>query len=229
MAALWNAAFFHAIMRRMIGKAYKTLFIDWYKTLSHSRFWEHLEDSGHPHNHEGRVISDFLFKHNQDLINPWMRGEIATDDILRQISEKTGISHDLIRDELEYSCRNMRLASDEIVHLVQKARKAGIRCVIATDNMDTFRSYTIPHMHLNELFDDFLISCELGVLKFDTDKDRKSIPFFDSYLKAHNLSYRDVALLDDSVDDGFYHDMGFRIIQVSKPDDFSAHLSQFAR
>ena len=209
----------------MLSSNYKILFFDWSKTRSYSRFWEHLEDSQHPHNREGDIISSFLFKDNRELLNPWMRGEINTHDILVQISEKTGIPYDFIREELAHSCRNMRLVSDEIAHLVQKVRNAGIRCVIATDNMDTFREYTIPQMNLGALFDDFLISCELGVLKFDIDKEHKRIPFFDAYLKEYNLSYGDVVLFDDCIDDGFYHEVGFQIVQVSKPPDLVMYLA----
>lgn len=122
----------------------------------------------------------------------------------------------------------MNFVSEEIVHLIRKVRTTGIRCVIATDNMDTFREYTIPRMNLDALFDDFLISCELGVLKFETDKIRKRIPFFDNYLTENNLRYSDVLLFDDCVDDGFYQDMGFQIFQVSRPHDLITYLSQYS-
>jgi len=206
--------------------SHKTIFFDWNKTLSHSQFWEHLEDPDHPNSREGAVISNFLFNENRELLNPWMRGEMSTDDVLIKISEKTGISFQFIRQELEHSCRNMRLVADEIVDLIQKVRSAGIQCVIATDNMDTFRTYTIPHMRLDDIFDDFLISCELGVLKFDIDKGHKRIPFFDTYLSEHNLNYSDVVLLDDCTDDGFYHAMGFQIVQIRQPADLIACLLQ---
>ncbi|KKT13940.1 MAG: hypothetical protein UV92_C0011G0011 [Parcubacteria group bacterium GW2011_GWA1_43_27] len=211
----------------MIAGKYKTLFFDWDKALSYSRFWERLEDPQNPHNREGEVISHFLFHENRDLLAPWMRGELYTHDILTQISEQTGIDYNFIRKELEHSCRNMRFVSDEITHLIRKVRNTGVRCVIATDNMDTFREFTIPHMKLDYLFDDFLISCELGVLKFEADKEHRRIPFFDAYLKENNLNYSDVVLFDDCVDDGFYHDIGFQIVQVTKPHDLITHLRYF--
>ena len=207
---------------------YKTIFFDWNKTLSYSNFWQQLEDKSHPHHKEGEKICQFLFNGNRALINPWMRGTTDTQHIVTKISEGTDISHTLILKQLEEGCRNMVLVPDGIIDLIQKAHHQGINCVIATDNMDTFREYTIPSMKLEDVFDDFLISNELETLKFDVDKKNRKIPFFDKYLKKHDLKYKDVVLLDDCVDDGFYNNVGFKIVQINKPIDvksFMEHLT----
>jgi len=153
-----------------------------------------------------------------------MRGKKTTADILDEVGKSTNTSAELLRTELKYSCEKMTIEPESVLGQIQRLRDSGIECVIATDNMDTFRDYTIPALGLADLFDDFLISNELGVLKFDIDSKKTKIPFFDEYLRSKGLSYGDVALVDDCVDDGFYADAGFRIMQVHKPGDLTKHV-----
>lgn len=83
--------------------------------------------------------------------------------------------------------------------------------MIATDNMDTFERFTIPAMKLNELFDDFLISHSLKVLKEDIQEN--SISFFDEYLNKNKLTYQETVLLDDCIEKtGTYDKLGLNII-----------------
>ena len=210
----------------MEPRLYKTIFFDWNKTLSYSRFWQQLESPHHPYHERGKEICKFLFGERRELISPWMRGIKSTDDILDEISTSIGISHDFLQKELKQSCENMSVEPDGVLDQIQLLRRKGVRCVIATDNMDTFRDYTIPALKLAELFDDFLISNELGVLKFDVDKEKRRIPFFDSYLIKHDLGYEDVVLIDDCVDDGFYAEVGFRIMQVRTPKDLTSYIQE---
>ena len=208
----------------MHSKQYKTIFFDWNKTLSYSRFWQQFEDPKHSHHHTGKLVFEFLFGERRDLIGPWMRGIKTTNDILSEVSRSTKIPHDFLFKELQQSCEQMTLEPEGVLKQIQLLRNKGVRCVIATDNMDTFRDFTIPALKLDELFDDFLISNEIGILKFDVDKDNQRIPFFDSYLKKFGLEYEDVVLIDDCTDDGFYANVGFSIIQVNKPEEVTEQL-----
>ena len=160
------------------------------------------------------------------MLNPWMRGETTTGKVLDAIGRGTGIPKEVMEKELAESCRNMRFAFEELPGLIGDLKRQGIRCIVATDNMDTFREYTIPGMKLTELFDDFLISCELGTLKFDVDKEKGTIPFFDPFLSRECLNYEDVVLLDDCVDGGFYAEKGFRIAQVNGPEELREQIRQ---
>lgn len=198
----------------MLEFAPKVVFFDWNKTLSYSRFWEQLEDERHPLYEEGKKIEQFLFKDNRNILNPWMRGKVTTDEVLDAISQGTGILRDILERELLESCRNMQFAFKELPEMITALKGRGIQCVIATDNMDTFRKYTISNMKLDDLFDNFLISCELGMLKFDIDRKNETLPFFDHYLAQIGLRYHDSILLDDHIDDGYYASKGFRIFQV---------------
>lgn len=82
-------------------------------------------------------------------------------------------------------------------------------------------------MNLETLFDDLLISCELGILKGDHDED--SIPFFDDYLEKYNWKYSDSILLDDCIDKtGVYDKLGLQIREVTNPEVFMKILKEYA-
>jgi FMN phosphatase YigB (HAD superfamily) len=205
----------------------KIIFIDWYQTLSNSLFWEHLQDVNHSYNKYFEAIEKSMFQNNRHLINPWMRGEHTSEDMTQILSENSGVPQDIILNELAESCRNMKFVSDEIPELINKIKSKEIKVVIATDNMDTFERFTIPAMKLEELFDDFLISHSLELLKGDVQEN--SISFFDEYLNKHNLNYQDVVLLDDCVDDtGTYDRLGLSIIQIASPEKLVNVLKEYA-
>ncbi len=89
----------------------------------------------------------------------------------------------------------------------------GTRVVVATDNMDAFRRFTIPAMRLEEWIDDFLISCELGILKNDCLDGQ--LLFFAPFIKANGFTYSDAVLLDDSGDPtGMFERAGLRVIPI---------------
>lgn len=207
---------------------YQVAFIDWNKTLSCSRFWQQLEDETHPHFEQGKKIFSFLFGERRDLLTLWMRGTIQTDEIIEAISRATGITQRFLLDELVESCTKMEFVFPDLPELILRIRETGTRCVIATDNMDTFRRYTIQSMQMQDIFDGFLLSNELGVLKFDKNPGEGGVPFFDRYLQEHDLKYKDVVLIDDCIDDGTYERKGFRILQVTSPQSFREYLEWLA-
>jgi len=208
-------------------KQYRTIFFDWNKTLSNSLFWEQLGNPEHERHSWNADISRYLFKENRHLIFEWMKGVIDARQIVGKISSRYGYSADILLEDLAESCRNMQFASDEVLPLIQKLRENGVRCVIATDNMDTFMKYTVPGMELEQYFDGFLSSFDLRRFKYDTEAE--SIPFFDNYLQQHGLSYADVVLIDDSPDtSGAYERLGFDILQIADTDDFVKKLKSLA-
>lgn len=195
----------------------KVIFIDWNRTLSYSLFWEHLKDSAHINSRHHTAIEKWLFVDNKDIIKPWMLGTESVDSIVAKMSTAIGVDKDLILNELIHSCENMVLCSADIEVLVRQLQDHGVLVVIATDNMDTFRKYTIPSLRLDELFDDILISSELGELKDDTLPADK-IRFFDEYLMKKRLTYHDSVLLDDSPDSsGKYSKLGFERVLIDSP------------
>lgn len=206
-------------------KNYKTVFFDWNKTLSNSLFWEQLNHPEHERHAWNDNISTYLFKENKYLISEWMKGLIDSEGIVEKISACHRYPADTLLEDLAESCRNMKLVSDEVLPLIQKLRRNGTKCVIATDNMDTFMRYTVPALELEKYFDDVLVSFDKGIFKFDVQDG--VVPFFDGYLEENNLSCQDVALIDDCIDkSGTYEKRGFDILQIFSPDDFVGKLKQ---
>ena len=208
-------------------KRYKMIFLDWKGTLSDSLFWSQLADPGHERHGWHKNITNFIFIENKSLVDRWMKGEFGEGYVTELISERFGYSKNTVLEDLAESCRNMKLASGEILELVGRIRSKGIGCVIATDNMDTFMKHTKPAMRLEDHFDDFLVSFDRKVLKFDTGNN--SIPFFDDYLSGKKLSHRDVLLIDDRIDkSGTYDRLGFDIFQISDASDLVEKLKELA-
>lgn len=197
----------------------KVIFIDWYKTLSFSHFWEHLED---------QKIENFIFaKENRFLIDSWMRGNFSAEEICQIIANNTNLNFDFIFAELVLSAKKLTLVDKKIPNLISKIRNKGIKTIVATGNMDTFRRFTIPSLKLENIFDDFLISSELGLMKFETEENK--IPFFEKYLQGNNLKYSDVVLLDDKTDKtGVYEKLGFKIEKIDSTKKLLKLLNHFS-
>lgn len=203
------------ISRINTAKQYKVIFFDWHKTLSLCDFWVQLKDPVHDRHHWHENIVNFLFVENEKLIQGWMRGEVDEENIVKIISDTFGYSKEALRADLAESCRTMTLLSDEILPLIDRLQKRGIKCVIATDNMDIFKKYVVPALKLDEHFDDVLVSFDQKTLKFDVSEDGNSIPFFHEYLQKSGLVYADALLVDDRVDtSGAYARLGFDTFRV---------------
>ncbi len=84
---------------------YKCIFVDWYRTLSMSVFWEQLKDDYHPYHHLYKPISTFLFVESQDLIQHWMRGHLKCEKVV------------------EHLCRELRLDSEIMLSTCEKCTK----------------------------------------------------------------------------------------------------------
>lgn len=209
-------------------KQYKVIFFDWHKTLSLCDFWVQLKDPIHDRRHWHENIVNFLFVENENLIQQWMRGKVDEEKILQVVSDKFGYSKKVLKEDLAESCRAMTFLSDDLLPLIDAIRKKGIKCVIATDNMDIFSKYVVPALKLDELFDDVLVSFDQKALKFDVSEDEHSIPFFDEYLKRNGFSYSDALLVDDRVDtSGMYAKIGLDTYQVKNIESLLEKLKEF--
>lgn len=210
-----------------MAKSPKVIFLDWNKTLSYSRFWSQLANQNHPYNRYRGLITQWVFEKNIDLVNNWMRGKFTSEDVCKKIEEIAGIDSKIIFEALAESCANMELCSPEIPDLISRIKAKGIKTIIATDNMDTFRKFTIEGMGLDKIFDDFLVSYDLKLFKYDVDGDK--IPFFDDFLKRNGLKYSEVILIDDSDDPtGVYKKVGFKIDLIKNPDELLDKLRIYA-
>lgn len=189
---------------------FKTVFIDFDGTLSTSRFMEPLAAS-HP-----EIYSKFqkvLFSENDELVNRWMLGEITAEQCMSAIAPKVGAPEEFLVQELEYSCRAMKIADPSVTGLIEKLRNKGALVVIATNNMDTFNRWTVEALSLHDLFDHILNSAELGAFKKDVDKNGQST-FFGSFLDQYHLLPEDCILLDDVASNQAVETFGMKFMGV---------------
>ena len=205
-------------------KSLKVLFIDWHNTLSTNLFWQQLEDSSHEFHQYHQLIVKHLFKDNREKIDDWMRGRISEPEIIRWLSQVISMEPKIVRALLVESCLQMKFDFPEIISLVEEIRRQGILVVLATDNMNVFRKYTVPTLGLDTLFDELIISNEIQHLKADIIDSR--ILFFESFLEKRGLEYADCLLIDDSpVKLTEYLDLGFKRIKVRNPKETMHQLT----
>lgn len=193
----------------------KYIFFDWHKTLSEDIFWP-----------EDKNISDVIFNDNSELLNKWMKGEKSSEDISEIIHKKTGVDQSNIYEKLEKGCREMSFALKGVEDYILKIKKRGIKVGIATDNMDAFLRFTIPSLKLNEIFDEILVSSEIGFLKGEVDG--KNIKFFEKFIFDNNISYSDLVLVDDSKKIyELYKPFGLQVLRVKNPASLKNVISGF--
>lgn len=204
---------------------YKVLFIDWDGTLSRSRFWSRWRDN--PDDTRYASIQKVLFNDDNGsrLVNDWMRGLVTYAKVLHYVSDTTGISYDQLVSELRYSAENMEFIDADSVNVIQKLRNAGIKVVIATDNMDTFRHWTVPALGLESLFDGFIVSDTRGALKTDMHSDGTSI-FFDHYLSQSMAAPHETVLIDDNLKTKIVEQLGMNFLHVNEAQPLSVHLDR---
>jgi len=129
------------------------MFIDWNGTLSHSRFWDRWNNS-QDKCREYEQIQDVLFHDSEGnlIIQEWMRGLRSFKNVLQYIHDRTGIPINQLASELQYSSENMKFIDSNVLNKIQTIRANGSKVVIATDNMDVFRYWTIDSLKLYDFF-----------------------------------------------------------------------------
>jgi FMN phosphatase YigB (HAD superfamily) len=179
----------------MTRKHPKVLLIDWFKTLSYSKFWGHLEI----HNNERfKLIENFLFSPQNNLARSWMTGKFASENVIKIISNKLRIPYKKLFKDFTDSCRSMEFSDKDIPDIVRELREQGNKVYIFSDNMDSLDRWTSPALQLNKLFNGIINSFNVGYLKNDVDKSGKSF-FIKEMLKKEKFKNKDLLLFDDHV------------------------------
>lgn len=200
---------------------HKAVFIDWYGTLSTSRFWQHWETE---RPNDAALIKHHFFDSDKDLIWSWMRGELTAEDIARLLEQRTGIAeHELLRG-LQESSQQQALIDENVLDLIDNVRNTGARVTVATDNMDTFPRWTVPALRLDEHFDNILDSHSLKILKLDKDENDRPA-FFNDYLLKHGITPEETVIFDDNAHR--LQPFGLDCIQVSPKQPLTARLSEY--
>lgn len=195
----------------------KVAFLDWAGTMSHSVFWSDWRLSAPQ---EWTLIQSELFA-NVDLVQAWMRGTFTAEEMVAPLAERSPLGPDGWMAELERSCRDMQLTDPSLGTILARIRAAGVKVVIATDNMDTFNRWTVPALGLREMADDILNSWSLGTLKNDRDAGSRS-PFFHPWLERHGIDPTEAVLFDDA--GSRTEEIGIRWISVTREIPLAARL-----
>ncbi len=175
--------------------------IDWHGTLSHSLFWEPWHVGTATERQTATLLQGAMFGAHRQLLEPWMRGELTSEDAVGQVAGSVGVPFTVAMEGFVASCRAMRLVSDEVLPLIAGLRSRGINVGIATDNMDSFTRWTVPSFGLDRHVDVILSSAVIGTMKGDRRRDGSSA-FFGDFLRMHAFAPGATMMLDDSEDIG---------------------------
>lgn len=170
----------------------KIIFIDWYGTLSDSKFWDHLDS------HSFELIGNSLFGSLKQLITPWMKGDLTSEEVVSRLSDDTNLSPEYLLKEFIVSCKHM-VVPGSTLQLIKELREKDFKVYVATDNVDSFTRWTVPSLNLNNHFDGILNSSNIKSLKRDFGESGCSL-FFHKFLTENDLEPDECILIDDSED-----------------------------
>lgn len=181
----------------MKDKDIKVVFIDWYGTLSVTKFWYQFENPEHKFHAYSARLDAIMRSQSSQIIKPWMKGELSSEAAIRRIAKAANISYDFLYAEFVRSVSNMKLVPGALA-LVERIRSDGVAVAIATDNMDSFTRWTVPTLSLKQNFDYILNSSVIKALKADMSTEGENI-FFSRFLRQHSLLPSQCILVDDSL------------------------------
>lgn len=208
---------------------YKTIFIDWHGTLSNSRFWDRwAKDVDKQHLHQQAQHALFEDAEGLLILKDWMRGLRSVNNVVSYLHDVTGIPAADLQDELRYTSENMAFINPDVVDRIETLRSMGVKVVIASDNMDTFRLWTVPALGLEELFDGILTSERRGALKSEVGEDGFS-PFFSLYLQQNNLQPGEAVLIDDNQGLKLVESLGIDFLHVNVTANLVYYLDDLIR
>jgi FMN phosphatase YigB (HAD superfamily) len=155
-----------------------------------------------------------------------MLGAMVAEDVCALAADYFGLRVDDVLADLEQSCRRMELCDPAVVDTLRRISERGIRVVLATDNMDAFRRWTIPALQLDTVFDVVLTSDACGALK--TDLVDGLSPFFSPWLADCGIAPSEAMLIDDTRV-AAAEAIGIVVRLVEDPSNLVAALAKLAR
>ncbi|TQF27391.1 hypothetical protein UNPF46_30895 [Bradyrhizobium sp. UNPF46] len=186
------------------------LLVDFNGTISDDNFWRSLPAQ------EAEEVQRKLFVENRDLVRRWMRGQVTSNYVVDYLHDATRIEAQLLRDILITDCQTAFI-DNEILQLIRLLR-VRLRVFLVTGNMDCFKAHTVRALRLYDVFDDLVISSDIGMLKTDDS-------FFDWFGVKYQIPITDCYLLDDDLKTGlaFAH-AGGRFIRTRGPGETLRYL-----
>jgi FMN phosphatase YigB (HAD superfamily) len=199
----------------------RALFYDWHQTLCHEPFWRaELDDPTHSlHETAQLAVQRCFVEQPSERIEAWMRGEIATEAVLRERFEATIAER--LRGALVAGVRAM--APTPTLWTAVTGLEPAVATVLATDNVDLFGQHAAENPFLRGRA--VLCSAELGVTKAEDP-----LAFFGETLTALGLGFADACLLDDRADNcAAFQACGGQAIQHRSETESVTALQTWAR
>ncbi len=203
----------------------KAVFVDWFGTLSISRFFEHWSAPDHPRRREFDRLQAWWFDAaSQPFLDEWLTGARTCEDFVGAMSALFGLPPAEVEAELMEGFRHWTLLEPETKPLLAALRQKGVRVVLATENVDACIRWAVPALDLGDGFDAILSSHELRALKHESDESGRSL-FFGDYLRAQGIGPGETALIDDSAHlQAAIEAFGVRFLHAPKGVGPGAHL-----
>ena len=196
---------------------YSHIFFDWHGVLSNSRFWHHIP--------ENDLIEAALFGSLHLALKEWLEGKRDVYSFISLLSKNTNLQESYLLETLKESCERFELCAPDIPSLISKLKKAGIVCVIATDNFDVFDMWIVPALKLNVIFDDILNSFNIKHVKPDIDENGYS-PFFGRYFEENNV--KKSLLIDDNDYSKVVKALGMDFKLINSSEEFVEFVEKLA-
>lgn len=119
------------------------------------------------------AVTALFGPYDHDTDHPWHRAErgemelsACRDAVLAHATETVGVPLDLW-DVFAVMGERVGGVRAEVVEVTRQARAAGVRTGLLTNNILEARDFWRPLLPLEELFDDVIDSCEVGLRKPD--------------------------------------------------------------
>lgn len=123
-----------------------------------------------------------------DLEDTWMLGEVACEDISRQVATRLGMSESDVMSHIRHCCRSIRFFDA----VLRAAKSCPLPQAIVTVNPDVFTNYVVPHYRLDELFPVIMASWQEGTV----DKTALCMRVLESF--QDSLEREETLLIDNS-------------------------------
>lgn len=202
---------------------HKVVFVDWNGTLSDSLFWHRWQGNEDYARTQKALFEDPI---GRELLSSWMIGKSSYEGVLQYLENSTSIPYAKLAQGLEESSKQMEFIDESVVELVQALQARGTKVVIATDNMDVFRHWTIPAMKLEELFDGIITSDSRRALKTHTHPDGQTRFFEHFFAQNPEIKPGDTVLIDDSKDTQIVETFGMQFRHVKEGSSLTHHLKE---
>lgn len=145
------------------------IFIDWDGVLSNQLLWHSFKEGSPKERFLIEEIKKKMFESQDLYLDAWKRGEITSEQFVHDTAELVGEDERVLWFRFVDDCKTMGFADLGYLDVIEELRRYA-RVMIATDTGEHFRRFVAPHLQLDGLFDDLLISAERGCFKKEPER-----------------------------------------------------------